>query len=79
MNDKIRLYDDKKGKWQSFEASIKINDNTTLEGFGYNEEDAVSELRGVVNLHIVDLEKELESLKLFNFDSRRWVKRYDEE
>jgi hypothetical protein len=58
---KIQVYDDGKGKWQSFEARLEIEPEDTpfyyllpeVHGFGADADAAVTDLQGKVG-HIIE-------------------------
>ena len=72
----IRIYDDKKEKWQSIEARL-YEDGTNdlvdrgryeeLVGYGQDEEEAIANLKGLVYQHISDLEQQIRALTKIDF------------
>lgn len=51
----IRIYDDKKGKWQSVEARLYEGDSYILVGYGETEAEALEELEKLIEEKIAQL------------------------
>jgi len=50
---KIEIYDDKKERYQSFEAKlIENNWDIPLEGYGENQDEAIEDLKKIINNRI---------------------------
>ena len=68
----IRIYDDKKDKWQSFEARLYGNDGFDgsgyeLIGYGRDEAEAIANLKENVYQHVSDLEQKIYALTKIDF------------
>lgn len=51
---KVTIYDDKKEKWQSWEAKIEDED-FCFDGYGINKKEALTELKNNIDKRIEDL------------------------
>lgn len=75
-NLEIKVDDDKKGKWQSFTASVDLGlphlFNSEIEAYGADEKEAVDNLMAFINDVVKDINDKHKSLTIHkdNHDAR---------
>jgi len=70
----IKIYDDKKEKWQSFEATIDIvREDIPTAGYGSDINEAIQSLKAEVLIEILRLKRQIEALESIDYNDFRIV------
>jgi len=68
-NVRLKIHNDGKEKYESFEARIYDENNSIIEGYGYDKEEAILNLRLKIDEEIVKVNK----LKDIDFEDFDWI------
>jgi hypothetical protein len=77
MSAVVKMWDDKKEKHQSYEAKIIDGNQTLVEAYGRDTEDAIENLKDEVRQEVDDLKARIKVLENIDYSNPIWVRGYD--